>query len=138
MDQNHSDGVAKLKRHIYSSHLYTKRVKSLCSQNYMNNSVSIFIHKKSISQNVHIPPPSFKLSFFGIKSVSSNLMVFVRVIKDVQGQSTTMELQKCDMDLFKLLSNILYIPVTIIVLSIIKHHSGRLSCIRINHPSMAR
>ena len=100
--------------------------------------VSILIYIISISQNGCIIPPVFQINLLGIESVSRNLMVIGQVIKDVQGQSTTIELQKYDMDLFKLLSNIFYSLLTIIVLSIIKHHLGRLSYIRVNHPSMTR
>ena len=98
----------------------------------------MLIYIKAISQNGRILPPIFQIELLGIESASSNLMAIIRVIKDVQDQSTTMDLQKYDMYLLNLISNIFYIPVTTIVLSILKNHLGRLSCIMINHPSMAR
>ena len=104
----------------------------------MNNSMSILIYIKTISQNGSILPHVFQIKLLDIESLSINLMVIGRVIKDLQGQSTTMELQKCCMDLFKLLIDIFSISVTIIFLSILKHHLGRLSYIMTNHPSMAR
>ena len=104
----------------------------------MNKSVSILIYIKAIPRNGRILTPAFQINLLGIESVSINLMVIGRVIKYLQGQSTTMELQKCDMDLFKLLRDILSSPVTSIVISIVKHHSGRLSYITINHPSVTQ
>ena len=104
----------------------------------MKNSVSILIYIKAISQNGRILPPVFQINILGIESISSNIMVIGRVIKDLQGQSTTMGLQNFDMDLCKLISEIFSSTLTIIVISVLKHHLGRLSSISINHPYMDR